>query len=59
MSFTLLFALLALLILVIVFFVMYWWKGLKYAFIVTGSTAVVLAGILLAAIGFIVSSMPN
>lgn len=59
MSFTILFALLALLILVVVFFSMYWWKGLKIAFIVTGSTAVVLFGILLAAIGLIVSSMPN
>ena len=59
MSFTVLFALLALFMLVIVFFVMYKWKGLKAAFIGIGITAVVLTGVLLAAIGAIVSSMPN
>ncbi|MGD8402663.1 MAG: hypothetical protein PVJ21_03315 [Anaerolineales bacterium] len=59
MPFTFLFVLLALLILVIIFVAMYMWKGLKSALIVTGITAIVLAGVLLAAIGVIVSSMPN
>jgi len=59
MSFTILFALLAVLILAIVFFVISWWKGLKIGVIVTGITAIVLAGLLMAAIGIIVSSMPN
>jgi hypothetical protein len=59
MPFTFLFALLALLILVILFVAMYKWKGLKSALIVAVITAIVFAGVLLAAIGVIVSSMPN
>lgn len=59
MSFTILFALLALIILFIMFVVLYRWKGLKVAVIVTTVASVIFAGTLLAAIGVIVNSMPN
>lgn len=59
MSFTILFALLALFVLFIVFVVLYRWKGLKVAVIVTAVASVIFAGTLLATIGVIVNSMPN
>ena len=59
MTFTILFALMAILLLLIVFFVVYKWKGLKTALIVTGITFVLLAVTFMIAIGVIISSMPN
>lgn len=59
MSFTILYALLALLIVFVIFFVVYRVRGLKSALIVTGITFFVLAVMLVEAIGMIVNAMPN
>lgn len=59
MSFTIMFALLASLILIVVFFAGYRMKGLKSALFITGTVFIVLAVMLVIAMGLIVSAMPN
>jgi len=59
MSFTILFAALALLLLGIIFGLTYYLKGLKSALIVTGIAFILLVVILVVLIGVIVNAMPN
>ena len=59
MSFTVLFAVFALLVLIIIFGLTYKIKGLKTAFITTGTAFLLSAILLVVAIYVIVSAMPN
>jgi hypothetical protein len=59
MSFTILYAVLALLVLLIIFGVTYKIKGFQTAFITTGIAFVILTLVLVAAIYAIMSVMPN
>jgi hypothetical protein len=59
MSFTVLFAVFALLVLIIIFGLTYKMKGVKTALITTGIAFVILAILFVATIYIIVSVMPN
>ena len=59
MSFTMLFAIFAVLALIVIFVIAYKVKGLRTALISTGVAFAVLAVTLVAAIALIVNSMPN